>query len=97
MRGCAYGLEPGTTPGSTRATARRAVPPSATARGYQAGDLLCIADRHRVAHVSLWSGAARIVHSALSRGGVTSDDLFADTPTAKRLREYLVAVRRLGG
>src|SRR5947208_934418 len=69
----------------------------ATGGGYQAGDLLCFADGHRISHVALWSGAGRIVHSALSRGGVTSDDLFADTPTAKRLREYLVAVRRLGG
>jgi len=80
-----------------QSTAGREVPLSATGGGYQAGDLLCFADGHRISHVALWSGAGRIVHSALSRGGVTSDDLFADTPTAKRLREYLVAVRRLGG
>jgi hypothetical protein len=35
------------------------------------------------------------VHSALSRGGVASDDLLGDTPGAKRLRDMLVAVRRL--
>jgi len=35
------------------------------------------------------------VHSALARGGVGSDDVFADTPGAKRLREFLVAVRRI--
>ena len=32
--------------------------------------------------------------SALSRGGVARDDLFGDTPLARRLREGLVAVRR---
>jgi hypothetical protein len=57
--------------------------------------VLCFADGRRITHVALWAGAGRIVHSALSRGGVASDDLFADTPGAKRLREYLVAVRRL--
>lgn len=68
---------------------------SPTGEGYQAGDLLFFADGRRISHVALWSGAGRIVHSALSRGGVASDDLFAGTPGAKRLREYLVAVRRL--
>ena len=33
--------------------------------GYEAGDLLCFADGQRVSHVALWSGAGRIVHSAL--------------------------------
>ncbi len=66
-------------------------------RGYQAGDVLCFADGHRIAHVALWAGAGRIVHSALSRGGVVSDDLHADTPGTQRLREYLVAVRRVHG
>ena len=58
--------------------------------------MLCFADGHRISHVALWAGAGRIVHSALSRGGVASDDLFADTPAAKRLRDFLVAVRRPG-
>src|SRR2546430_1002659 len=62
--------------------------------GYEAGDVLCFADGRRISHVALWAGAGRIVHAALSRGGVASDDLFADIPTAKRLREYLVAVQR---
>ncbi len=64
--------------------------------GYEAGDVLCFADGQRISHVALWSGAGRIVHSALSRGGVGSDDLFADAPGAKRLRDFLVAVRRPG-
>lgn len=61
---------------------------------YEAGDLLCFADGHRISHVALWAGAGRIVHSALSRGGVGSDDLLADAPGARRLRDFLVAVRR---
>jgi len=47
----------------------------AAGSGYEAGDLLCFADGHRVSHVALWAGAGRIVHSALARGGVGSDDL----------------------
>ena len=78
-----------------QSTAGHEVPLSATGGGYEAGDVLCFADGHRISHVALWSGAGRIVHSALSRGGVTSDDLLADTPTAKRLRDFLVAVRRV--
>jgi hypothetical protein len=44
--------------------------------------------------VALWAGTGHIVHAALARGGVASDDLFADTPAAQRLRGMLVAVRR---
>ena len=66
-----------------------------TGSGYEAGDLLCFADGGRISHVALWAGAGRIVHSALSRGGVASDDLLGATPGAKRLREMLVAVRRV--
>jgi len=63
--------------------------------GYEAGDLLCFADGHQISHVALWAGAGRIVHAALSRGGVGSDDLLGETPGAKRLRDMLVAVRRV--
>jgi len=66
-----------------------------TGSGYEAGDLLCFADGHRISHVALWAGAGRIVHSALSRGGVASDDLLGDTPRATHLRDMLVAVRRM--
>lgn len=77
--------------------AGRAVPIDAAGAGYEAGDVLCFADGHRVSHVALWAGVGRIVHSALARGGVGSDDLCADTPAAKRLRDFLVGVRRLDG
>lgn len=77
--------------------AGREVPIDPAGAGYEAGDILCFADGHRVSHVALWAGAGRVVHAALARGGVGSDDLFADSPAAKRLRNFLVAVRRLGG
>ncbi|PYO95948.1 MAG: hypothetical protein DMD62_00235 [Gemmatimonadetes bacterium] len=63
--------------------------------GYAAGDLLFFAERGRVSHVALWAGAGRIVHSALSRGGVGGDHLFGDEPRMQRLRDGLVGVRRL--
>jgi len=62
---------------------------------YQAGDLLFFAERGRVSHVALWAGAGRIVHSALSRGGVGGDHLFGPEPRMARLRESLVGVRRI--
>ena len=65
--------------------------------GYEAGDLLFFAERGRVSHVALWAGAGRIVHSALSLGGVGGDHLFGPEPRMVRLRENLVGVRRLGG
>jgi hypothetical protein len=80
-----------------QSTAGREVPLETTGGGYEAGDVLCFADGHRISHVALWAGAGRIVHSALSRGGVVSDNLFADTPQARRLRECLVGVRRVDG
>jgi len=64
--------------------------------GYQAGDLLFFAERGRVSHVALWAGTGRIVHSALSRGGVGGDNLFGDEPRMVRMRDNLVGVRRLG-
>ena len=70
---------------------------SATGEGYEAGDLLFFAERGRVSHVALWAGAGRIVHAALSRGGVARDHLFGDEPRMVRMRENLVGVRRLGG
>lgn len=62
---------------------------------YEAGDLLFFAEEGRVAHVALWTGAGRIVHAALARGGVGTDDLSGDSGFARRLREGLVGVRRI--
>ncbi len=77
--------------------AGRDIPVTADGAGYEAGDLLCFVEQRRVAHVALWAGAGRILHSTLSRGGVANDDLYASTQEARRLRESLVAVRRVGG
>ena len=71
------------------------VPMKSDGAGYEGGDLLFFAERGRVSHVALWAGAGRIVHSALSRGGVGRDHLFGDEPRMRRLRESLVGVRRL--
>src|SRR5204863_34538 len=76
-----------------QALAGRAVAIDPAGTGYSAGDILCFADGRRISHVALWAGTGHIVHSALSRGGVASDDLFADTPAAQRLRGLLVAGR----
>jgi hypothetical protein len=73
----------------------RDVKPATDGAGYEAGDLLFFAERGRVSHVALWAGAGRIVHSALSRGGVGGDNLFGDEPRMVRLRANLVAVRRM--
>lgn len=72
------------------------VPLSADGAGYEAGDLLFFTERGRVSHVALWAGggAGRIVHSALSRGGVGGDDLFSSEPRMAKLRANLVGVRR---
>jgi cell wall-associated NlpC family hydrolase len=73
----------------------REIAMSANGTGYEAGDLLFFAERGRVSHVALWAGAGRIVHSALSRGGVGGDHLFGDEPRMVRLLSNLVGVRRL--
>jgi hypothetical protein len=72
----------------------RDVPMSPEGVGYEAGDLLFFTERGRVSHVALWAGAGRVVHSALSRGGVGIDDLFGDEPRMVNLRANLVGVRR---
>jgi len=72
----------------------RDVPMSIDGTGYEAGDLLFFTERGRVSHVALWAGAGRIVHAALSRGGVGVDDLFGHEPRMVKLRENLVGVRR---
>lgn len=70
------------------------VPMSPSGEGYEAGDLLFFTEKGRVSHVAFWAGAGRIVHAALSRGGVGGDHLLGDEPRMVRLRENLVGVRR---
>lgn len=71
------------------------VPLSGSGAGYAVGDLLFFAERDRISHVALWAGSGRIVHSTLPRGGVVSEDLYADVVRLARLREQLVIVRRV--
>ena len=73
----------------------REIEMSADGAEYEAGDLLFFTERGRVSHVALWAGAGRIVHSALSRGGVCGDHLFGDEPRMARMRDSLVGVRRI--
>ena len=78
-----------------QSTVGRAVPLSDTGVSFALGDLLFFVERDRVSHVAIWAGGGRIVHSAIARGGVVAEDLFADAPRLKRLRRQLVAVRRV--
>jgi hypothetical protein len=78
-----------------QATAGEPVALSGSGAGYAVGDLLFFVERERISHVALWAGAGRIVHSTLSRGGVVSEDLFADQARLTKLREQLVVVRRV--
>ena len=65
----------------------REIKMSPNGKGYEGGDLLFFTEKGRVSHVALWAGAGHIVHSALSRGGVGTDNLFGDESRMKRLRE----------
>jgi hypothetical protein len=78
-----------------QATSGDPVALSGSGAGYAVGDLLFFAERERISHVALWAGAGRIVHSTVSRGGVVSEDLFADQARLTTLREQLVVVRRV--
>jgi hypothetical protein len=78
-----------------QALAGREVTLSDDAAGYEVGDLLFFATGMRVDHVAIWAGAGRVVHAALSRGGVVTDDYFGETPIARRMRQEIVAVRRV--
>lgn len=78
-----------------QALAGREVALAADGAGYEVGDLLFFATGMRVDHVAIWAGAGRVVHSALSRGGVVADDYFGETPIGRRLRKEIVVVRRV--
>lgn len=77
----------------------REIPMSGSGARYQSGDLLFFTEvggaGGRVSHVAMWVGAGRIAHATLARGGLVTEDLFADEPRMTRLREHLVGVRRV--
>ncbi len=71
------------------------IPPTRDGTGYEAGDLLFFAEGGRVTHVALWAGARRVVHAALARGGVGTDEVLGRSASARRLEPQLVGVRRV--
>lgn len=73
-------------------------PVSTDARADHApSDLLFFSDRddRRITHVGLALGDGRMVHSALTRGGVAVEHLDADDPYIVRLRAQCIGVHRL--
>jgi gamma-D-glutamyl-L-lysine dipeptidyl-peptidase len=64
---------------------------------WQPADLLFFSDRddRRITHVGLSLGDARLMHSALGRGGVTVESLLGDDPYVERLRRQFVTGRRV--
>lgn len=61
------------------------------------GDLLFFSDREdkRITHVGIAMDGARMVHSALGRGGVAVEDLQSADEYVERLRRNFVGARRL--
>lgn len=60
------------------------------------GDLLYFSEREdRVTHVAISLGGGRIIHSALSNGGVAENDLEGGRELEKRLRSLLTGARRV--
>ena len=60
------------------------------------GDLLFFSERpERITHVAISLGGSRIIHSALSNGGVAENDLLGGLEIERMLRSILTAVRRV--
>ncbi|HEY8469575.1 MAG TPA: NlpC/P60 family protein [Longimicrobiales bacterium] len=72
------------------------VEPGAGWDAVRPGDLLFFAERgDRITHVALSLGRSRIIHSALSAGGVGEDDLEGESEREARLRQSFRFVRRV--
>ncbi|HEX7117490.1 MAG TPA: C40 family peptidase [Longimicrobiales bacterium] len=62
----------------------------------RAGDLLFFSERPgRITHVAISLGASRIIHSALSNGGVAENDLRGWLELERRLRPLFTCARRV--
>lgn len=73
-----------------------AVEPGRGFRDLRPGDLLLFAETgDRVTHVAISLGKGRVVHAALSNGGVAIDDLEGGGDVARRLRPVFVEARRV--
>lgn len=61
------------------------------------GDLVFFAwGGEPVSHVGIALGEGHLLHASETRGGVAVDDLEGDDPFARRLRDGVAAVRRIG-
>lgn len=64
--------------------------------GCRAGDLLFFSERpERVTHVAISLGGSRIIHAALSNGGVAENDLLGSLDAERRLRPLFTCARRV--
>ena len=65
-------------------------------RSLDPGDLVFFAERgDRITHVAISAGGSEIIHSALSRGGVTETDLASTADYEQELRSCFVGARRV--
>lgn len=62
-------------------------------RAVAPGDLVLFEENGRIAHVAIYAGHNRIIHSTSSGGGVRYDDL--STPRGEWFMDHMVAVRRI--
>jgi gamma-D-glutamyl-L-lysine dipeptidyl-peptidase len=78
-----------------QATTGVAIDPGKDFDALRPGDLLFFADGNGVNHVALSLGGSRIVHSALTNGGVAQSNLSGDDDFDRRLRATFTHARRL--
>ncbi len=82
--------------GSGAVGAGRAVDPGPGFRSLRPGDLLFFTEvPGHATHVALSLGGSRIIHSALSNGGIAEDDLEAEGELPSALRRMFLEARRL--
>jgi gamma-D-glutamyl-L-lysine dipeptidyl-peptidase len=62
----------------------------------RAGDLLFFSERpERITHIAISLGGSRIIHSALSNGGVQENDLLGGREVERNLRSIFTCARRV--
>jgi len=92
----AFALHGMPLPRDSRDQARAGRPLGAEPAGARPGDLVFFAWEGRpVSHVGIALGEGHLLHASETRGAVAVDDLREEAPFARRLREGIVAVRRV--